>query len=106
MGLSAFLSATILCWFNVTFVRELFLRTLHSMGNHRRPLVMRDLSERLVSGRKEPRAGGGGGGGGGGGVSLGLKPIWPRRSPLGRGGMPSYQLGIWIESNICSLFSS
>ena len=33
------------------------------MGNHRRPLVMRDLSERLVSGRKEPRGGGGGGGG-------------------------------------------
>ena len=71
--------------------------TLHLIGNHRRPLVMQDLSERLVSDRKEPGEGRGGGGGGG----LGLKPIWPRR-----GGMPSYQLGIWLESNIRSLFSS
>ena len=55
---------------------------------------MWDLSERLVFGRKEP-------GGGGEGGNLGLKPIWP-----GRGGMPSYQLGIWLESNIRSLFSS
>ena len=64
---------------------------------------MWNLSERLVSGRKEPGVGGGGGGGGG---SLGLKPIWPERSPPGRGGMPSYQLSICLESNIRSLFSS
>ena len=49
-------------WFNVAFVPEPFLRTLHFIGNHRRPLVMRDLSERLVSDRKEHRGGGGGGG--------------------------------------------
>ena len=73
------------------------MRTLHFIANHRHLLVMRDLSERLVSGRKEH----GEGGGGGGVASLGLKPIWPRR-----GGMPSYQLGIWLESNIRSFFSS
>ena len=88
---------TILCWFNVAFVREPFLRTLHFIGNHRRPLVMRDLSERLASGRKELE---------GGRVSLGLKPIWPGWSLPGRGDMPSYQLGIWLESNVRSLFSS
>ena len=48
-------------WFNVTFVCEPFFCTLHFIGNHRRPLVMRDLSGRLVSGRKEPGGGGGGG---------------------------------------------
>ena len=62
---------------------------------------MRDLSERLVFGRKEPEGGGGGGGGG----RLGLKPICPGRSPPRRGGMPSYQLRIWLEYNIRSLFS-
>ena len=45
-------------------------------------------------------------GGGGGGGEFRFKEIWPERSPPGRGCMTSYQLGIWLESNIRSLFSS